>query len=602
MTRRFIVELEQNADFSNLNFSIKHDCRTLSGSPSEIVYKHSYSEPSLPSDNKRHKPYSYGVKTTSIESITWQWLYTTNLLIACELTLITKSPPPRSISYSWPPVEAFITVSWLLKSYWNPDSPLFYPIEQKKATLNQPLAIITMMAGSEDISQQAPPSESSGQPFPRAITIPSGYFTQFPYSDSGDGNENPQQHPHTLGLNCFVYPCHGICRYGLSSTGRELRESPLNSLEHSAGHSGPVSYDVPDSGQLPLSTDDLVAINGLLNLHGLGLHKATGISCALPPVTPPTGTSETGQTSGSAQCGQSLPRLSPTGATDNSGQRACDPTLVGADDQQRACGKVCKDKTALISHKRSYHTGQKNCDETLVGEDGLQRSCGKVCKTAKALTEHKSKYHSGRKICEVKVVGEDGQQIPCGKIFVCAQYLYTHKSSIHARQKSCDLKVLGEDGQLRQCGNVCKNGLVLANHKRKAHSGQKTCDIFLVSEDGQQRPCGKTCKNSQILSNHKRKDHTGQQICSATVVGKDGQPQPCRKVCLNTKALSDHKSRYHSGQRTCDLLLIGEDGQQQLCGQACMNAQALSDHKKKHRKRKPVDVDQDNDLVLKKKK
>ncbi|WOG26983.1 hypothetical protein [Endozoicomonas sp. 8E] len=116
--------------------------------------------------------------------------------------------------------EKIATVGWLLKSYWNPDSALFKPTGQTEVRLtqgSQPFAITAMMHGSGDEQQQNQPSESSGQQAPQAISQPTSAFTSPLYSGSGDGYEDPQQHSHTLALDCFVHPCHGVCKFRPSS-------------------------------------------------------------------------------------------------------------------------------------------------------------------------------------------------------------------------------------------------------------------------------------------------------------------------------------------------------------------------------------------------
>ncbi|WP_257275407.1 ankyrin repeat domain-containing protein, partial [Endozoicomonas sp. SESOKO4] len=63
-----------------------------------------------------------------------------------------------------------------------------------------------------------------------------GSFNSFLYSDSADGNGGPQQSLHSLDLNCFVSPCHGVCQFRPSSDSSETTEWPINFAEHSTGH------------------------------------------------------------------------------------------------------------------------------------------------------------------------------------------------------------------------------------------------------------------------------------------------------------------------------------------------------------------------------
>ncbi|WP_448215809.1 hypothetical protein [Endozoicomonas sp. 2B-B] len=126
------------------------------------------------------------------------------------------------------------TVGWLLKNYWIFGSPLFRPFEQHEAASvlsKGDLAIITMMLNSGSTPQQHQPPESSGQQDPQAILQSTGSFSNPFYIDSGGSDGGPQQQLHTLGLNCFVYPCNGICRFRSSFNSSESAEWPLNSAD-----------------------------------------------------------------------------------------------------------------------------------------------------------------------------------------------------------------------------------------------------------------------------------------------------------------------------------------------------------------------------------
>ncbi|WOG27081.1 hypothetical protein [Endozoicomonas sp. 8E] len=624
-TGHFNVELEQGEGSPSHNFSIKLDRGTLSGNPSDISGTNGHNESGLPSDEKRHKQHSYGVKKPQVGSITWQWFYATNLLVVYELIMTTKDKPlctnpyqavaklrlPCSSvgtgcwsfaipSYSWIPLEVIIAICWLLKSYWNPDSPLFSPIEQKEAGQNPPLKDSIMMSGYEHKPLQYQSSESSGQQAPRAYIDPGSSFTSSFYSDSGDGDGDSQQHSHTMGLNCFVHPCRGVCQFRPAPDNNGSAEWPPNSVdspegEMSAGAANaepaePVDFDVTTLGDLPVNADDTIIINGLLHLSGQ------------------------------------------IKATSHSAQSTCDETVTGDVGQPQPSETACKSASTLPSHKNKYHTGQKTCDATVVGKDGLQRPCANVCKNARALTYHRSKYHSGQRTCEVTVTSENGQQQSCGKICKNARALTYHKRRDHSRQLTCELIKVGKDGRGQQCEKVCKNAVALSIHKRRYHSGRVTCEMTVIGEDGQRQPCGKTCNNPQALWDHKSRLHTGLQTCDTTVIGEDGQPRPCGSVFKNARVLSSHKSCYHTGKRTCDLIVVredgqpgacgrvykntatlsshknrdhsrqktctltvvGEDGQSKPCGKVCKNALDLSNHKRIHRKRKPVDVEQDD--------
>ncbi|WOG27038.1 hypothetical protein [Endozoicomonas sp. 8E] len=538
----FNAELEQNPVSTRQNFYIKSDRRTFSEDPTEVARTNAYAgSDSLP-DDKRHRPFGCELKTTIIESISWQWLYTTNLLVAYELILITRDTPRYSKPYSWLPLEALIAVGLLLKNYWHPDSPLFNLVELQAAFMltpgNRPSATISTMFGSEHNPTQYQPPGPNGQKAPQATTSANGYFTHSIYFDSGNGNESPEQRSHTLDLTCFVHPCHGVCRLRTSFDSRESTQWPLN--------------DAQMLENIHLTTEDLILINGLLNLGNHNLHDETGMPHTLAHALTPMGTSETQQTTGSFQ------------SDHKTGQHVCDRTVVSQDGRQRPCGMISKNAKTLSSHKSRYHTGQKTCDLTVVGDDGRQQLCGKVFKNAASLSSHKGGHHTDKKICDVAVAGENGQQRPCERL--------------------------------------CKSVQALFDHKRRNHTGQQTCNMTIIEDDGQQRSCRKVCKSSKSLSNHKNREHSGQKTCNMTMVEEDGQQRPCGKICKNAPSLSVHKSKYHSGQKTCYITLVTEDGLQRLCGKVCKNTQALSAHKRMHQKRKSVDTEQDNDLSLQKSK
>ncbi|WOG27036.1 hypothetical protein [Endozoicomonas sp. 8E] len=588
MTRSFIIELELNAGSPKQNFTIKRGLNTLPGCQSDITETNGYLRSDIPPDDKPHKPGSYGVKTNLIESISWQWLYVTNLLIAYELILSIKDTQPNSTPYSWLPVEVAVAVGCLLKGYWNQDSLLFNPIERQATSMsthkNHPFATIITMFGSGCNPSQQPPSESSGQQAPPATTRVMSCFSHLLFPDSGDGSERPEQHSHTLALNCFVDPCHGVCQFRASSTGREPAEWPLDNAQ---------TPGIPSA-----ISDDLIIINGLISLSKPELLKETGCS-STPAHSPPMGTSETQETTGSSPSGQSPSPLSqkrPKQATDGSRQLICDLTLVGKNGKQRPCWSVCKSTQALSVHKSRYHTGLKACKAIVVGKDGKQQPCRRLFMNTYALLYHKRRDHTGQQICDVTVSGEDGQKRSCGKTCKNAQHLLDHKRIHHTRQQTCNLTVVGKNGQKRLCGTICRNTKVLSVHKSKYHTGQKTCELIVAGDDDQSHPCGKVCKNAKALLDHKRRAHTGQQTCDVMVVGQDGQQQPCGTICKNAGALSCHKSLRHRKPEICYLTVIGQDGQPQPCGKVCKNPQVMANHKRAHRKRKPVDVDRNDDL------
>ncbi|WP_422473942.1 hypothetical protein [Endozoicomonas sp. ALB032] len=160
----------------------------------------------------------------------------------------------------------------------------------------------------------------------------------------------------------------------------------------------------------------------------------------------------------------------------------------------------------------------------------------------------------------------------------------------------CNMMVIKQDDPLQQCGMIRRNAKTLSDHKTIDHAGQQTCDMTLVSKNGQQRPCGKVFANPASLRVHKRGAHTGQQTCNVTVVGKNGQQRLCGVVLKNLQSLSSHKSRIHRGQQICDVTVVGKDGERRLCRKVCKNAGVLANHKRKHRKREPVNFEQEDDL------
>ncbi len=574
LTERYIVELEQKKGSTKQRFTIMRDRRTFSGNPSVIAYANSYTESGLPPDHNPHKSGEYGVKTTHIESISWQWLYNIQLLVGYELILTTKGASLKITPYSWSPVEMAVTVSWLLQNYWNPGSPSFNPSGQQKASEFHPFATITMMFGSgnnlQTSQQQGQPSESSGQ---HAI-LATGYFTSLVCSDSGNGNGDPHQHLHSLGLNCFVQPCHGVCQFRSSTVSMRLAQSPLDSVGVSTVATPGQNAPLNSCNSLEGVASDGVALNSVDAGVASTTAPAGKATCNVIVVE------EDGQLRQCWKVCKNARALYTHKYMYHSGQQTCELPVFGEDGHQQPCGKVFKHVRSLLCHKSRYHTGQRTCEATVAGEDGQQRPCGVSCKNARALTDHKDRYHRKQRTCDVAAIGEDGQPRPCGMVFNGPKALLDHKAIYHSEPQTCDMTVLGKDGKQRPCGTVCKNTHALHCHKSIYHNGQKTCDITVVGEDGHEWPCGKTFKHARSLSSHKIRYHTGEQTCKATVVGKSGQQRPCRTLCKNEQALINHKDRYHRSPRTCDVIVVGEDSQLLPCGRVFNGPKALSDHKR----------------------
>ncbi|WOG26987.1 hypothetical protein [Endozoicomonas sp. 8E] len=512
MTRRYVVELQQDTASSNQSFSMNPYQRLLPYNTSDIANKDGFKKPDLPSDYKRQRFFTDEVKTTLIESISWQLLYAKNLLVTFELITTSKAPPLGTTSYSWLPLEGIVTVGWLLKSYWYPDSPLFKPTEQTEVRStqgSQPFAITVMMHSSRADQQQSQLSESSGQQPPQATSQPTSSFANSLYSGSGDGYADPQQHSHTLGLDCFVHSCHGVCKFRSHSDSANER------------------------------SNDPFAIQ--LQVHGIDDNP---VNTTAPPVPIPcnlTMVDKDGQLRNCEKVYKSTQSLLKHQKRVHSGKKTCLAPVVGKDGRLQSCGEVWKNAGALSDHKRKAHTGQQTCKVIMVTEDDQERPCGKVCMNASALSSHKKSAHTRQQTCDVTVVGEGGQLQPCGTLCKSAQSLSCHKSRHHYGQKTCDVILVAEDGQQRPCGTVCKNVDALRYHKKSTHTGQQTCDVMMVMKNGERRPCGKVCKNSQALYDHKRISHNGQQTCDVMVVGEDGQPRPCGKVYKNVFTLSQHK-------------------------------------------------------------
>ncbi|WOG27112.1 hypothetical protein [Endozoicomonas sp. 8E] len=593
-TGRFAVKLEQNADFpTGQNLPIRRDIYTLTVNLSVITVSYGFALSDFTPEYRRHIFYSSGVKTPLIESISRQFLYATELLVACELILTTKLAPQSSVPNSWLPVEVILAVVWILKSYCNLYSPLFRVFIQPAYSIlthgYQRLAAITMMFGSGHDQPQYRLSESTSLQAPKASTQPTGSLTSPLNSGSDDGNRGPQQYQHTLGLNCFVYPCYDICRFRPSSDGRELTEWSPDYKESSCLHLVDgncfccISHFAP-SDALSREYTPFKMWNERHTIPAIQLQCDSGQLSEPQPCDIDDNPANSCNLIHSTSAG--------TAYTYNpAGQLTCDMILVGKDGQQRSCETVCRNVRALMSHKKNTHNRQQICNTIAVGKDGQQRPCRAVCKDASALSVHKSKYHSGPQICAANVVGQDGQQRSCGKVCKNTQALLDHREKNHTGPQTCDVTVTGKDGRQQPCGKISNNAKALKDHKRCVHSGRQTCDLTVVGNNGQEQPCGRICKSIKNLQDHKRSIHSGYRICEETVIGKDGQQGLCGTIHKHAKALMNHKRREHSGQKTCNVVVAEEDGLKRPCGKACKSAQALSNHKRIHRKHKT-----DNDL------
>ncbi|WOG28498.1 hypothetical protein [Endozoicomonas sp. 8E] len=227
LKRHFIVGFEQDEGVSKRSFSIKRDINSLSCNPSYLADINDDAESIFPPGDKPDSVGGYGATKSLVESISWELIFATHLLVAYKLVHTSSDSPMSTKANSWVPVEAFAAVGLLLKSYWNPDSLLSNPMDHREATSvmtqgNDPFVIITMMLPGNGQQQNQPQNEqtgSSGQQASGTTTSTgiSGAITGLLTSGSGDGGESPEQPQHTYGLSCYVGSCHGVC---------QLRSSP----------------------------------------------------------------------------------------------------------------------------------------------------------------------------------------------------------------------------------------------------------------------------------------------------------------------------------------------------------------------------------------
>ncbi|WOG26908.1 hypothetical protein [Endozoicomonas sp. 8E] len=443
LTKRYIVELQQNTGSQDKSFPIQqHYPHTLPNDPTIIAKTNDYAESNYPTNNIPFGPGGYGLKTGIIESISWNLLYASHLLVAYELTLTTKDTYLNSNIYSWLP---FIVIGPLLNSYWNPDSPMFNTIGQQELSQDYPFVINTMTHSPGDNPQQGQPSTSSDQQAPQATNKRIGYFTPLLYSNSGNGNEDPEKDSHTLGLICFVHPCRGICRFRPSSDSEELAE---------ADEDCPICFEKFSNATITPCCSKQIDTHCLRRMF-LTTPSWSMKTCPL------------------CRADMNFLAQSPGFAVNEQAHHnlpTCDVLITGRDGQQRRCGKICRNVRALSAHRRRYHYEQETCDVTIIRQDGQQQPCGKVCRNARELRRHQRIDHSGQQTCDLTIIRQDGQPGPCGK--------------------------------------VCRNIRALTRHRVMDHSGQQTCDVTITRQDGLPRPCGKVCTNVRAMLHHKRRKHS----------------------------------------------------------------------------------------------
>ncbi|WP_422139987.1 hypothetical protein [Endozoicomonas sp. ALC020] len=467
LTRRFIVELQQDTGFPGQNFSITSARHILPDRRSEIVDTNGYPGSDSQPDDTRHISYGYRVKTTIIETQ-------------------DTSPPLTRIVH------------------------LF--------------AAIFTMFGSEHHAQQYQPSGSSGQQASQTTSLITNSFTLLLNTDYRDGSDYPKGNLHTLGFNCFVHHCHGVCQFRPSSNSRGTAEPLLNSEKNLSGD----TELIPGQSSCP--------------------HLASGYCFSCLVQTDPLNTADIQQNSPF----ETLIQLQ------YNSEPLFKPEVYSIDCvPAKPIDRVASDWIASdsIGEGRAYEidpVGNTDSVASIDKEDFQQRPCGKVYRNVHTLLDNRSRIRSGQKNCHLTIIGEDGQQRPCGAVCKNARAFWDHKSKAHSKQKICDATILEKNGQLRPCGTVCKNIRAFWDHKYRIHTGQKTCDVTVTAGDGQPRPCGAVCKNSQVLSGHKRNVHGSPKICDVTVVGVNGQPQQCGKTYKSLSALSDHK-RKHQKRKLVDV-------------------------------------------------
>ncbi|WP_257255390.1 MULTISPECIES: hypothetical protein [unclassified Endozoicomonas] len=461
LTEHYVVEFQQSTGSPDKGFSIKHDRSRLSGEPSVIVDTDGYGGSDSLTDDNPHRSGVFGVRISTIESLSWQLLYATGLLVGYELILKTRDGHPSANPCSWLPMEAFAAVGLLLKSYWNPDSPMFNPSGQ------HPFAITTMMLSPGHGSQQGQPRKSSGQQGSGTTTQHTGTITSLQHSDSDDGNGHPEQQQHTLGLNCFVDNCHGACKLRQSQATPEQSSMPnLDSgdqftfISHAPDHHANDQHSRADQQK-----------HSTVHLSSSGAEKA------------PSYSEKKYQT----------------------GQATCFAKIVRKDDQMHSG----TEKTQSYNENK-YQTGQATCFATVVGKDSQMQSYGIACREYyRAMSMQKRRKPNQKITCDETVREKYGQRRPCKKACMSERELELHKKRDHSGQKICD-EPLGYGVSGPPCHRVFSNALVLERHKRDFHCIGRRCMEIVVSKDGKQQPCLRIFSRAEDLRSHKQKAHQSQ--------------------------------------------------------------------------------------------
>ncbi|WP_422139970.1 hypothetical protein [Endozoicomonas sp. ALC020] len=436
-TGRFTVEPEQNSGFPNQGFSMKHNLNTLSGKPYVTTDINDYSGSDSPLYSSRHISFIYKFNRSIIESISWHLLCATQLLVANEVTLIARDDPLSLALYSKLPAEIIVTVGWLLNSYWRADSPLFNRIQQpdliaQQASQNHLPAITVMMLNSGYKPSNYQPSQSSSQRPPQATSQSVSYFSHTLHSNSGKGNGDPQQHRHTLSLNCFVDPCHGVCQFRSLSDNRGSDESLQNSLETGQAEASTRQSSCPD-----VPHESYLGCIGYLDpVNDKDSRKNSPVetSCDLFDIEHPY------------DSGNMFDIKAYDIDNDPANFNFIDPMSAEAG---------FKDDTG----------GTLNDDASMLRNDYAPRELTSTCQSA--LLDHRRKYRR-QKVCDMAIVGNDGQTLSDQKI-----------KKDYSRQKICGYTVIREDGLEGPCEKICNNSKALRKHKRK-HRKRKLDDLRQV--------------------------------------------------------------------------------------------------------------------------
>ncbi|WP_422136824.1 hypothetical protein [Endozoicomonas sp. ALD040] len=360
--RHFIVEFEQDGGVPERSFFIEYNKNTLSYDKSYSAETNDDSGSIFPPDHKSYRLGDYGETTPLIESIPWELIYVAHLLVAYKLVLTTSAPLLSAKPYSWIPAEAFVAVGILLKSYWNSNSSLFNPVDQLETSQHHPFAITTMVLPGQDQTengQQNQASASSGQQASGTITR-RGFFARFLSRGSGEGKENPEQHQHTFGLNCYVDSCNGVCQF---------RSQADSSRQPDRGEECPICFEM--FGKVTVTP----CCSNKIDTHCL---KEIFLS------TSP------GSTKTCPFCRRDLSFLAES------------PDFAASVESQQDLTVADNKPSGISSSQTASFTNTMRALDLAVCEvilmDGIGRvlPCGKVCKNHAALANHVSHFHFRR--------------------------------------------------------------------------------------------------------------------------------------------------------------------------------------------------------------